>query len=184
LPPTATSTPLPSATPVPFNFDVAGIESGETITDSQRDLVLSTTEGTARQITIDLDGQRVAESDALPYTYRLLTEGLAPGEHVFDITVTSSAGLIGTRQIPFFIPEPSPVPTLAAGGALVASAVRAEADGTNTVLLSLCCTLLLIVLIGVLIGWYIRRRYILGIVADENRDPLLRVDRNERKISS
>jgi len=184
VPPTATSTPLPSATPVPFNFDVAGIESGETITDSQRDLVLSTTEGTARQITIDLDGQRVAESDALPYTYRLLTEGLAPGEHVFDITVTSSAGLIGTRQIPFFIPEPSPVPTLAAGGSLVASAVRAEADGTNTVLLSLCCTLLLIVLIGVMIGWYIRRRYILGIVADENRDPLLRVDRNERKISS
>ncbi len=184
VPPTATSTPLPSATPVPFNFDVAGIESGETITDAQRDLVLSSTEGTARRITIDLDGQRVAESDILPYTYRLLTEGLAPGEHVFDISVTSSAGLIGARQIPFFIPEPSPVPTLAAGGALIASAVQAEADGTNTVLLSLCCTLLLIVLIGVLIGWTIRRRYILGIVADEERDPLLRVDRNERKISS
>ncbi len=184
VPPTATSTPLPSATPIPFIFDVAGVESGETITDSQRDLVLSSSEGTARQITIDLDGQRVAESDALPYTYRLLTKGLAPGEHNFDITVTSSTGLIGTRQIPFFIPEPSPVPTLAAGGALVTSAVRAEADGTNTVLLSLCCTLLLIVLIGVLIGWYIRRRYILGIGADENRDPLLRVDRNERKISN
>jgi hypothetical protein len=181
IPPTVTPTPLPTATAVPFGFDVAGIEIDETITDANRDLVISSTEGAARSVVIDLDGERVAEGDALPYTYRLATAGLAPGRHVFDITVTSSEGLIGTRQIPFFIPEPQPVPTLTAGGALVAQAVRADADATNTLLLSLCCVLLLIILIALLIWWYIRRRYILGIV-EEDRDPLLRVDKDERPI--
>jgi VWFA-related protein len=182
--PTATATEVPPTatnTPVPFGFDVVGIVGEETITDATRDLVISTTEGTARSVVIDLDGERVAESDGLPYTYRLVTEGLAPGRHIFDITVTSSTGLIGTRQIPFFIPEPQPVPTVTAGGALLGA--EAATDGTNTLLLSLCCILLLILLIAVLVGWYIRRRYILG-VAGEERDPLLRVDRNERKISS
>jgi predicted flap endonuclease-1-like 5' DNA nuclease len=111
---------VPEAVPVappkpavpPLAFDLTGVMEGERVSDDTRDVMLklAADQASITRVDFDLDHERQVTLIQPPYSYRVDTAGLKPGNHSLYVTVTNSAGETRSVRRNFSVPEPILVP--------------------------------------------------------------------------
>ncbi|MBN8591899.1 MAG: hypothetical protein J0M33_09060 [Anaerolineae bacterium] len=134
---------VPEATPVapvkatvpPLAFDLTGVMEGERVGDDTRDVMLklASDQAAVTRVDFDLDHERQVTLIQPPYSYRVDTAGLNPGNHSLYVTVTNSTGETRSVRRNFSIPEPVPAPVKPAPAAVRATPKKSDKDDLKRV---------------------------------------------------